>query len=338
MKVGIVGGSGYLGAELLRLLEGHPVFDVAVVQADSSAGGAVAALYPNLAPAYSGLSYGELDVDGLDGLDLVFVALPAGRSHELVAGAVDRTGLVVDLGPDFRLRDASAYPRWYGFEHGAPGLLARAAYGLPEVDRDPIVGASLIAAPGCYVTAAAVALTPLVRAGVADGSPPIIIDAASGTSGAGRTPARATHHPQVTESFSAYGLLDHRHTPEMEQVIGAPVLFTPHLAPMSRGILATCYARPLSREAGLDAHRVLVERYRDEPFVTVTEEAPSTGETYGSNSVRVSSHFDERTGYLVLIAALDNLVKGGAGQAVQAANCALGLEETWGLTRVGMSP
>jgi N-acetyl-gamma-glutamyl-phosphate reductase len=337
VKIGVAGASGYLGAELLRLLAGHPVFEVAVAQGDSSAGTAIAQLFPNLAPAYGDLAFSSLDAAGLDGLDAVFVALPSGRSQDLVRALADRARLVVDLGADFRLRDASLYPAWYGFEHSAPELLGRFVYGLPELSRTQLVSAQLVAAPGCYVTAAAIALEALVREHVIEPSG-IIVDAASGSSGAGRSPSATMHHPTVNESFTAYGLLNHRHTPEMEQAIGAQILFTPHLAPMTRGILATCYGCAVDGRAGSRALDLLRETYRNEPFVQVSEAAPSTRDTYGSNTVRVTARYDDRTGYVVSLAALDNIVKGGAGQAIQAANVALGLEETAGLPTLGMVP
>lgn len=335
MKAGVIGASGYLGAELLRLLAAHPQLEVVAAQADSAAGTPVAALYPNLAPCYDGVAFSALDPGGLEGVDVVFVALPSGRSQEVVAALAERVRLVVDLGADFRLRDPLMYLRWYGFEHARPELLARFAYGLPELFRADLEGASLVAAPGCYVTAAAIALRPLVSAGVIEPTG-VIVDAASGTSGAGRALSSETHHAAVNESFSAYKVLVHRHTPEMEQAIGAEVLFTPHMAPMTRGILATCYGRATS--AGGRALEVLADSYAGEPFVQICTVPPSTREVYGSNTVRVTASFDERTGHVVALAALDNLVKGGAGQAVQAANIALGLEEDAGLPKLGLVP
>lgn len=337
MKTGIAGASGYLGAELLRLLAGHPGFEVTVAQGDSSAGVALADLYPSLAPAYGDLAFTALDPSGFDGLDAVFVALPSGRSQDLVPALLDRVQLVVDLGADFRLRDPALYPAWYGFEHRAPGLLGEFVYGLPELFRRELATARLVAAPGCYVTAATIVLQPLVRNGVIEATG-VIVDAASGSSGAGRAPSASFHHPVVNESFSAYKLLEHRHTPEMEQAIGAQILFTPHLAPMTRGILATCYGRAAGGREPSRALEVLQEAYRGEPFVQVSPEPSATRETYGSNTVRVTARYDERTGYVVALAALDNLVKGGAGQAIQAANIALGLEETAGLPTLGLVP
>ncbi len=353
VKVGVVGASGYAGIELLRLCAVHPDFEVVVATAGSHTGESVAAHTPSLAASYPTLRYAATDASELDGLDLVFVALPHGHSQELVPGIIPRIGVLVDLAADFRLRDPGLYPTWYGSAHVAPDLLDRFVYGLPELHRDELQGATLIAAPGCYPTAALLALAPFVEAGVLDlpdpdaptdsaglGVAPLIVDAASGVSGAGRAPKDNLHFGTVDENFVAYGLLDHRHTAEMEQGLGTPVLFTPHLAPMVRGILATCYARPypagsLSTEAAME---ILHGRYAHEPFVVVTEQPPSTKATSGSNSAHVSVRVDPRTGWLLAFCAIDNLVKGAAGQAVQCANLALGLEETAGLPQAGLYP
>jgi N-acetyl-gamma-glutamyl-phosphate reductase len=336
MKVGVVGASGYVGAELMRLLAGHPELEVAVAQADSTAGAAFADLYPALAGAYAGLTLGSLDVDGVDGVDVVFCCLPSGRAHELVPSLLPRAGLVVDLSADFRLRDPHAYDTWYGFEHASPALLSTVVYGLPELGRAALRGARLIAAPGCYVTAASLALAPLVSAGAIDPHG-VIVDGVSGVSGAGRQPKHDTHFATVNESFSAYGLLEHRHTPEMEQVTGAEILFTPHLAPMTRGILVTCYARPAGA-GGEYVEQVLRDAYAGERFVRIVDRPPSTGETLGSNNCHIAVRHDPRTGYVVLLSALDNLVKGAAGQALQAANVALELPEELGLPLTGLVP
>jgi N-acetyl-gamma-glutamyl-phosphate reductase len=324
----------------MRLLAAHPELEVGAAQASSSAGERLAALYPGLGPQYGDLELAPLDPAALGGSDVVFVAVPSGRSQELVAQVLDHVAHVVDLGADFRLRDATAYPRWYGFEHAAPALLAEAVYGLPELFRDELAGARLVAAPGCYVTAASLALAPLVAAGVLEPGP-LVVDAASGTSGAGREARADTHHGAVNESFSAYKLLDHRHTPEMEQVIGTPVLFTPHLAPMTRGILATCYGRlDASSPARSTAELIelLRDSYTDEPFVHVVTDPPATRHALGTNNCLVTARVDERTGYVVVLSALDNLTKGGSGQAIQAANLALGLPETAGLPRAALVP
>jgi N-acetyl-gamma-glutamyl-phosphate reductase len=335
LAAGVFGASGFAGAELLRLASVHPAFDVVLATADSQAGGLVADLYPSLAAAYPDLYLTEADPGAAEGLDLVFLALPHGASQDLVPDLRKRVGTIVDLAADFRLKDPSLYPMWYGDEHRYPHLLREAAFGIPELFREELSGAKLVAAAGCYVTAAAVALAPLVRNGAVEPAG-IVVDAASGVSGAGRAAKPHTHFNAVDEDFSAYGLLNHRHTPEIEQAIGAEVIFTPHLAPMNRGILATCYARP-TRE-NVNPLEVLSDFYRDEPFVVVSERSPSTKATLGSNCVHLTARFDGRTGWIVAIAALDNLTKGAAGQAIQCANLAVGLPETMGLPVAGVYP
>ena len=335
-RVGIFGASGYTGAELLRLLAAHPDLEVALATADSQAGTRAADLYPSLAAAYPSLAFAEPDPALAEGLDLAFLALPHGASQHLVPDLRKRVPKIVDLAADFRLKDPGLYPTWYGEEHHQPALLEEFAFGLPELFRSSLHGADLVAAPGCYVTAAALALAPLIRAGVVDPAG-IIVDAASGTSGAGRKLTHATHHGTVNEDFTAYGLLTHRHTPEIEQASGAVnLLFTPHLAPMTRGILATCYARPTT--AHPDPLGTLADFYADEPFVVVGESPPSTKATLGSNCAHLTARYDERTGHVVVLSALDNLVKGASGQALQCANLALGLPEATGLPSVAVYP
>jgi len=322
----------------MRLLAGHPALEVAYLGADSNAGNLVADVAPGLSAAYRDLRFGAIGAAEVDGLDLAFCALPHGVSSHLMGELLDRVGHVVDLGADFRLRHAAAYPTWYGHEHPHPELLSQAAYGLPELFRGPLHSARLVAAPGCYVTAASLALAPFVRAGAVEPRG-VVVDAYSGASGAGRVPKPNLHFCAVDEDLSAYGLLTHRHTPEIEQATGAQVLFTPHLAPTNRGILATVYARPtdpgLSTE---DSLGVLVAAYGAEPFVVVSERSPSTKATLGSNVCALTARVDPRTGWLVIIAALDNLVKGASGQAIQCANLALGLDETLGLPTAGLTP
>lgn len=337
MRVAVVGASGYTGAELLRLCAAHPDFEVVVAGADTQAGQAVASLYPSLAAAYPTLTFDTVEAADLVGLDVVFLALPHGESQLLAPELVDRVGLLVDLSADFRLTDAADYPRWYGHEHKAPELLGRFVYGVPELFGEHLPGASLVAAPGCYPTAAALALAPLVRAGLVQ-STDIVVDAASGVSGAGRKLAPGTHFNAADEDFSAYGLLTHRHTPEIEQAIGAQVVFTPHLAPMNRGILATCYARPAHGLAEHEAIDALADAYAGRPFVVVSERSPSTKATLGSNAAHLTARVDDRTGWVVSLCAIDNLGKGASGQAVQCANLALGLPETAGLSALGVYP
>ena len=333
-KVGIYGASGYTGAELLRLCAGHPDLEVVLATADTAVEMRVCDLYPSLAGAYPELVFGEADPAAAEGLDLVFLALPHGASQHLVPDLRKRVGAVVDLAADFRLRDPGLYPQWYGQEHSAPELLDEFRFGLPELFREQLAGAELVAAPGCYVTAAALALAPLVRAGAVEATG-VVVDAASGVSGAGRALRQTSHFTTVNEDFLAYGLLSHRHTPEIEQATGAQVLFTPHLVPMTRGILATCYARPAS---AADPLEVLADFYAAEPFVVVDEASPSTKATYGSNRAHLTARRDRRTGWVLVLCALDNLVKGASGQAVQCANLALGLDETAGLPVTGVYP
>ena len=339
VRVGVVGASGYAGAELLRLCHSHPELDVAWATGDTQAGTLVAVLYPSLAAAYPALAFETFDPAMAADVDLVFLALPHGASQRLMPELLAAGPKVVDLGADFRLRDPAVYERWYGEVHTAPELLDRFAYGLPELNRAGIAKADGVASAGCYPTAAALALTPLVEAGLIETSG-IVVDAASGISGAGRALKHATHFGTANEDFTAYGLLDHRHTPEMEQSVGATILFTPHLAPMTRGILATCYARPAAAAGAAPEQvlAVLTDAYEREPFVVVSPTSPSTKATWGSNAVHLTARYDERTGWILVLAALDNLVKGAAGQAVQCANLLLGLDETIGLSPIGVYP
>lgn len=339
VSVAILGASGYTGVELLRLVAQHPSMRLVAATGDTQAGAPVASLYPSLAATYPDLVFAENDPAVCDGADLVFLGLPHEASLERVPELVGRVECVVDLSAAFRLKNTAAYPEYYGFVHDRPDLSTAAVYGLPERHRAALAGASLVATPGCYVTAATLAVAPLVDVGLIDTSS-VVVDAASGVSGAGRAPKHSNLFCTVDEDVNAYGLLHHRHTPEMEEQIGATVLFTPHLVPMNRGILATCYARPAAgRDVSTDVvMQVLRDAYAGEPFVVVREDSPSTKATLGSNAVHVTARFDERTGTIVVISALDNLCKGASGGAVQAANVALGLDEVAGLTAVGVYP
>jgi N-acetyl-gamma-glutamyl-phosphate reductase len=342
--IGVVGASGFAGAEVLRLAAGHPGIDVAWATGDSQAGNPIAALYPNLASAVGARVFERYEPAMCDGLDAVVFALPHGASGEVIPEARTRAKVVVDLGADFRLKDAGLYPTWYGNQHPAPELLGDFVYGLPELHRAELAGATAVAVPGCYPTVAILALHPLLSAGAID-TTGIVVDAATGVSGAGRDKFPFCN---VDEDFRAYGLLTHRHTPEMEQELGAQILFTPHLAPMNRGILATCYARPKSPSgSGSGGHSatstaalldLLHAAYDGEAFVVVTEEPPSTKATMGANTCHVTARYDERTGWVVVLAAIDNLVKGTSGQALQCMNLAFGLDETLGLPTVGLLP
>ena len=356
-RVAVIGASGFTGAELLRICSGHPTFEVVLATGESQAGTAVADLYPSLAAHYPDLSYDSADPAAADGCDVAFLGLPHGASQTLVPDLLGRVGHVVDLAADFRLRDDGLYPTWYGDDHEVPDLLADAAYGLPELFRPGLADARLVAVAGCYPTAATLGVAPLLRAGAISPAG-IVVDAASGLSGAGRSPKPNTAFCAANEDFTAYGLAGsprgsgpgHRHTPEIEQVLGTAadgslaaegvsVLFTPHLAPMNRGILATCYARPV--DSSLDTASVLellAGAYASEPFVVVSERSPSTKATLGSNAAHLTARVDPRTGWVVVLCAIDNLVKGASGQAVQCANAVLGLDETIGLSAIGVYP
>jgi N-acetyl-gamma-glutamyl-phosphate reductase len=319
VSVGVLGASGYAGAEVLRICAGHPGLEVAHAGGDKNAGAPVSALYPHLAQAYPDLVF-EPEIPA--GLDLVFLALPHGLSGQLIADL--DAGVVIDLAADFRHDESFAY-------------------GLVELFRDEIAVATRVAVPGCYVTAAVLAMAPLLKEELAEPEG-IVVDAYSGVTGAGSEPKAGTMFASVAESMTAYGLLDHRHTPEMESAltrhVGRPVelLFTPHLAPANRGILATCYLRPTGGESTEDLLGFMASHYKAEPFVEVSERIPVTKNTLGSNSVHLTVRRDPRTGWIIVISALDNLVKGAAGQAVQCANLVLGLEETTGLTTTGVYP
>jgi len=339
ISVGIIGASGFTGAELLRICATHPHFEVKYATGDSQAGTLARSLYPSLAATYPNLVFEEFEIDKALACDVLFLGLPHEASLELVPQLVNKVKLVVDLSAAFRLTDTSKYPQWYGFTHTHPDLVASAVYGLPELHREQLKTARLIATPGCYVTAASLALQPLVKAGAID-PVGVIVDAASGVSGAGRAAKHSNSFNTVDEDFTAYGLLDHRHTPEIEQVTGAQILFTPHLAPMNRGILATCYARPAAGTTPTTASLLatLARAYAKEPLVVVGQNSPSTKATLGTNVTHITARYDERTGYVMVLSALDNLAKGASGGAVQAANVALGLNELDGLSMVGMYP
>lgn len=343
-KAAVVGGSGYTGAELLRLLARHPDIEVVQVTAASNAGAPVTDLYPNLGPAYDGVTFDAFAPDALaDGLGVAFVALPHGESQQHMHVLLEAVPHVVDIGADFRL-PADVYRTWYGAEHQAPDLLERFAFGLPELFRDEVRAADHVANPGCYPTAAILALAPAVAGGLV-ASEGLVVDAVSGVSGRGRSLSASSLFSEANESVAAYGLLNHRHTAEMEVSLSkladddVQVLFTPHIAPMTRGILATCYGRPaadgLSTAKLLDAYR---EFYAGEPFVRVSDEPAPTKATLTANTVVLTPRFDERTGTVLVVAVEDNLVKGAAGQAIQNANLLLGLDEAQGLETMGVMP
>ncbi len=326
------------------MLAGHPHLDLRVATGDSKAGTKVADLYPSLAAAYPELSYSSYSPDDVDGLDLVFCGLPHGVSQTVIPEMRGRVGHIVDLGSDFRLHDKELYPAWYGADHAVPALLDEFVYGLPELFRPKLEGAELIAATGCNAATAVFALAPLLRDGIVEPEG-LVANIVTGVSGAGRPPKENTTFCAVDSDVQAYGLLTHRHTPEIEQALheftgkATSVLFTPHLAPLNRGIIATCYGRAASAEVTTaEAMAALDDMYRSEPFVVVQERSPSVKATLGANTVHVTARVDDRTGMVMSIAVLDNLMKGASGMAVQNANLALALPEVAGLPIVGVYP
>ena len=346
-RVAIVGASGYTGAELLRLLCNHPKVEVTALYAQRAAGTSIASIFPQ----FTGRLPSVIETLSVDDVtqraDIVFCGLPHGHSAEVVAELYARGRTVFDLSADYRLRDPDAYEVWYGFaQHPHPALLDRAVYGLVEFHRSSLPGAKLVAVPGCYPTSALLAVAPLVRHKLVDSSG-LIIDAKSGVTGAGRNPTQATHFPEVGEGVRPYKIACHRHTPEIEQELGlhigksVRVTFTPHLVPMSRGILSCVYGRPMDdRKSAADYHATLAQAYAEEPFVQVLPvgQAPDTAHVRGSNFAHVAVALDERAGQVVAMCAIDNLVKGASGQAIQCMNLTQGWEESMGLTGTALFP
>jgi N-acetyl-gamma-glutamyl-phosphate reductase len=304
----------------------------------SNAGKRIADHVPALAAAYPSMVFDETNQVLTSDVDVVFVALPHGHSQGLVPQLVARHVSVVDLGADFRLRDKHDYHQWYGAEHLAPELLANAVYGLVERHRKELVGATLIAVPGCYPTASILALGPFLDAELIERHD-IVVNALSGTSGAGRATSERLHFARLAGNAEAYGLLSHRHIPEIQQELDAQLLFTPHLVPTSRGMLVTAYGR--LRDSSLTTESALTllrSTYADDPFVVVLDEPPTLKDPVGSNLCFVSARVDARTGWLIAMSSLDNLIKGAAGQAIQAWNVANGRDETMGLPMTGVTP
>jgi N-acetyl-gamma-glutamyl-phosphate reductase len=337
VRAGIVGISGYTGVELHRILTAHPSARITALAAGSSAGQTLDASWPGLDPSGT-VRITEPDPAALAAAcDVVFLALPHGVSPALVVPLLDAGVTVIDLGADFRLRDPAVWEHAYGAAHPAPALLEQAVYGLPEVHRDAIRGARLVACPGCYPTATAIAALPLVEDGVADF---VISDCLSGVSGAGRKPGSRTLYAEVHESAGAYGVGGtHRHVPEMEQLLGVPVVFTPHLVPMTRGMHATVHVRPKGPLPSTDALRARYRaRYVNHPMVSVVDAPPSTREVRGTATARVHPLSDPARGVITITAVIDNLGKGAAGQAVHCMNLALGLDETAGLPTHALLP
>jgi N-acetyl-gamma-glutamyl-phosphate reductase len=341
LRVAVVGASGYAGGELIRLLAGHPSVEIAAVHARGREGTTLAEVQPHLAPLGLTIADGDPAESATAGdVDVAFLALPHGASAPLAAALLGGGVTVIDIGADFRLHDPAAYATWYGAEHPHPELLDDAVYGLTEWSRERLAASRLIANPGCYPTAALLALTPIARCGVV--ADEVIVDAKSGISGAGRGAGADYLFTELTESTRAYGLSGHRHRPEIEQGLAsagasAAVTFVPHLVPQSRGIHATCYVALTEDLDDAALEQILRDAYDAEPFVHVSGSPPATKQVTGSNHAVVHARrVAERRA--VVIAVIDNLGKGAAGQAVQNMNVALGLDETAGLAGLGLHP
>lgn len=342
-KVGIINVTGYTGIELARLLLGHPEVELASVTGRSAAGKKLAEVFPHLADT-------DLTIEAKPGkVKFAFSAMPHKESAKEILPLLKQGVKVVDISADFRLKDAADYPLWYDFSHPAPELLKQAVYGLPELYRAKIASAKLVANPGCYPTGAILALAPAVKAGVIKSD--IVIDSKSGLSGAGRSLNLKTHFAEANEDVSAYALEGHRHLPEITQELKAlssekelAVTFVPHLIPMTRGILTTAYASVISgklaggKKGEKELQTLYRDFYKDEPFVKVVEEPPHTKHTLGNNFCFIYPTIDQRTGKLVVVSCIDNLVKGAAGQAIQNMNLMLGLAENTGLKSPGVFP
>jgi N-acetyl-gamma-glutamyl-phosphate reductase len=342
IRVGIIGATGYVGAELIRLLARHPDVEIVGLQGRDRDREKIEATHAHLAD--TGLTVERT----LPDVDAVFLALPHGTAAALVPEIVAAGTAVIDLGPDFRLRAAADYPRWYGFEHPRPDLLATAVYGLPELHRSELIELrrtreAIVGSPGCYPTATLLALAPLARPGLIGD---LVVDAKSGVSGAGRDPKPDMMFGEVNESVKAYGIGGHRHVAEIEQELvglgagaqAGAVDFLPHLVPMTRGILSAAHVRPTRPTSQAELDDLYAAAYATEPFVSVVPAAPATKHALGSNHARVSVHHDPRTGRILAIGVIDNLVKGAAGQAIQAFNLVHGLPETAGLEQLPLVP
>jgi N-acetyl-gamma-glutamyl-phosphate reductase len=342
IKAGVVGGTGYTGVELLRLLVAHPEVELGVITSRSEAGRPVADLFPNLRGCTE-LEFTAPDAGQLEACDLVFFATPNGTAMTLVPALLEAGVRVIDLAADFRFGNAADWEQWYGIPHACPQFLDEAVYGLTEVNRDAVATARIVANPGCYPTAVQLGLLPLLEAGVIDAGH-IVADAKSGVSGAGRSPATGTLLCEASENFRAYGVAGHRHLPEIRQGLaeaaGGPVglTFVPHLTPMIRGIHATLYARLTADSTDLQA--LFETRYRDEAFVDVLPAGahPETRSVRGANQCRIAVHRPQDADTVVVLSVIDNLVKGAAGQAVQNMNVMYGLPESTGLTGIALLP
>lgn len=342
IKAAVLGATGYAGAELVRLLAGHPDVTITYLASHSYAGKRFSDIYPGMRSVVDTVLSEDSIEKASECADVIFLALPAGLASASVTPDILSRSAVIDLGADFRLHDKDIYEKWYKTEHHSPELLAQAVYGLPEIHREAIRGKRLVANPGCYTTCSILTLYPLLKHGLV-WKDSIVIDAKSGTSGAGRGEKVTSLFCEVDESIKPYGVASHRHTPEIEQELseaaGKEILvqFTPHLVPMNRGILSTCYARLEEGVTGADVAAAYA-MYGGEPFIRIIDTLPETRYVKGSNTVDISYRIDGRTGNIIAMGAIDNLVKGAAGQAVQNMNIIFSLEETEGLSVSAGSP
>jgi len=345
IKVGIVGGTGYTGVELLRLLAIHPDVQLTAITSRGEAGMPVADMFPSLR-GYVDLAFSDPASSNLKECDVVFFATPHGVAMSLAAALLEANVKVIDLAADFRLQDIDVFEKWYKLPHSCPDILRDAVYGIPELNREQIKSAKVIGNPGCYPTTVLLGLTPLLEQGLIDFSAPIIADSKSGVSGAGRKAEVATLFAEASDSMKAYGVAGHRHHPEiyaqLRQLSGADVqfIFVPHLIPMIRGMLSTIYVKLSDKANTLDLQALYEARYQHERFVDVmpTGSLPETRSVRGSNQIRIALHKQAQVGYLTLVVVQDNLVKGAAGQAVQNMNIMFGLPENAGLEVVPLLP
>jgi len=335
IKVGIIGGTGYTGEILIGLLLKHAQVEITWVTSESYANKPIKEVYPHL-NGKTDLVCKKLELAKLSmNIDVVFIALPHGLAMDLVPHFLKQGIKVIDLGADYRIKKQATYEKWYGLKHKNAHLLEKAVYGLPELHHAKIQEAKLIANPGCYATATELALLPLVKNHLID-KHDVIVDAKSGVSGAGRSLSLTSHYTECNEGVSAYKVANHRHTPEIEQEVGLPITFVPHLMPMTRGILATVYVK-LKRKG--EVAKYYKEFYENAPFVRILEKTlPSTKYVYGSNYCDLAFVRDDKNERLIIISAIDNLIKGASGQAVQNMNIMFGLDETAGLDAIGMYP
>ena len=338
IKASLVGSTGYAGQELLRILNGHEGVEIANLSSQSYVGKKYSSVFPNFRGVFDQECAAQDILKFSKESDVIFLALPHGIATKEVTAEVLSNARIIDIGADFRLKDIAVYEKFYGLPHHAPDLLKEAVYGLPEItDRKTIKNARLIANPGCYATASIMSLAPFLKAGVIEAGS-VIVDAKSGVSGAGRTLDTGSLFCEANESLKAYKIASHRHTPEIEQALakfgGGNITFTPHLVPMNRGILVTAYAKI---KKDFDPKKVLSDFYKGEEFVRVLEsESAETKNVKGSNLFDVSAFLDRHTGRLIITGAIDNLVKGASGQAVQNMNIMFGFKENTGLKNLGM--